>query len=257
MDLTVESSIEFAKDAALPDMDDFEFALESTEAEPPNFDKPELAVTVGSQIASFSDNVAPELREKIANAFLFAQQAANKQIEGQDGATTRAWYDKYLGVLTQIGWSNEDAADLDRVIKGTSVQVHTEIVPILTAALGPAAAASALIVQVLEGLNRMDNDASWITLFSRESQRAQANQFQLSHVDMVDGAPRIALVNFELVAERAVTQVLFFKLDTNAAELRHTESKISVNEPIFSQVAPIIADRLRDRISAFVMEIEI
>lgn len=256
MNLDLETSIEFAKLTALPDMPDF--GLDAEDAAPlPNFDKPELAVTVGSQIASFASNVEPELREKIANGFLFAQQAANKQIEGTAGATTLAWYKTYVSVLTQIGWTNEGAGGLDRIIKGTSVQVHKEIIPILTLALGPAVAASAMIVKVLEGLNQMDNNSPWITLFSRESQRAKANQFQLSHVDKVDGAPRISLVNFELAAERAVTQVLFFKLDTNSAELRHTQSKISVNEPIFSEVAPIIADRLKDRISKFIMEIDI
>ncbi|MDP5215699.1 hypothetical protein Q5Y75_00560 [Ruegeria sp. 2205SS24-7] len=256
MHLDIETSIEFAKSAALPEIEDFGLDIEDA-GDPPNFDKPELAVTVGSQIASFADNVEPELREKIANGFLFAQQAANKQIDGATEASSFAWYKTYVHVLTQIGWMTEEDARLDRIIKGTSVQVHKEIIPILSAALGPAAATSALVVKVLEGLSQMDADSRWFTIFDSASQRAQANQFQMSHIDKVDGAPRINLVNFELAAERSVKQVLFFKLDTNRAELRHTENEISVNEPIFSEVAPIIADRLQDRIRQFVMDIDI
>lgn len=255
MALEIEASIEFAKTAALPEVEDFGLEIEA--GDPPNFDKPELAVTVGSQIASFARDVEPELREKIANGFLFAQQAANKQIEGAADASTLAWYKTYVHVLTQIGWTTEEDAKLDRIIKGTSVQVHKEVIPIITAALGPAAAASALVVKVLEGLSQMDADSRWFTIFDSASQRAEANQFQMSHIDKVEGAPRINLVNFELSAERSVKQVLFFKLDTNNAELRHTETDIAVNEPIFSQVAPIIAERLQDRVRQFVMDIEI
>ena len=178
MTLEVESSIEFAKTAALPEVEDFGLEIES--GDPPNFDKPELAVTVGSQIASFASDVEPELREKIANGFLFAQQAANKQIEGAADASTLAWYKTYVHVLTQIGWMTEEDAKLDRIIKGTSVQVHKEVIPIITAALGPAAAASALVVKVLEGLSQMDADSRWFTIFDSASQRAQANQFQMS-----------------------------------------------------------------------------
>jgi hypothetical protein len=256
MTLSIESSVEFARSTALPQLEDFGLDAES-ENDPPNFDKPELAVTVGSQIASFADNVDPELREKIANGFLFAQQAADKQIQDPTEASSEAWYNTYVKVLTQIGWQTEEGGNVINVIKGTSAQVHSEIIPIITLALGPAVAASALIVKVLEGLNNMDANSPWITLFSRESQRAKANQFQMSHVDVADGKPRITLVNFELSAERAATQILFFRLNTNEAELRHTERKISVNEPIFSAVAPVIAERLADRVRKFVLEIEI
>ena len=256
MSLNLESSIDFAKSAALPQVE--ELGLEdAADVIPPDFEKPDLAVTIGSQIASFANDVEPELREKIANGFLFAQQASNKQIENKPAASSLDWYKTYVHVLTQIGWSTEGAENLERIIKGTSVQVHKEIIPIISLALGPAAASSAIVVKVLEGLNQMDANSPWITLFDRASQRAHANQFQMSHIDKVEGAPRINLVNFELAAERSVTQVLFFKLDTNKAELRHTETDISVNEPIFSQVAPIIAERLADRVRSFVMSIDI
>ena len=257
MDISVEESIEFAKSAQIPSIDDLDFVEDATAPEPPNFEKPELAVTVGSQIASFSENVSAELKEKVANGFLFAQQAANKQIEGKQDATSEDWYNTYVDVLTKIGWMREDGGAARREIEGTSVEVHSKIIPVITAALGPAVAASALIVDVLKGLNEMDQDTPWITLFSRESQRAEANQFQMSHVDSENGAPRITLVNFELSAERSVTQVLFFKFHSNEAKLTQFQERISVNEPIFSQVAPVIADRLADRVRQFVMEIEI
>lgn len=256
MEMDINASLEFARTAALPE---FEFlGLEAEDGvEPPNFDKPELAVTVGSQIASFAQGVDPALREQIANGFLFAQQAANKQIDDPALASSKEWYQTYVDVLTKIGWTSEDDGTLERVIKGTALEVHKEIIPILTLALGPAASGAALILKVLEGLNKMNDNAPWIKLFSHESQRAKANQFQLSHVESVDGAPRITLVNFELAAERSVTQVLFFKLDKSSAELRHTQRKISINEPIFSQVAPIIAERLAERAQKFVLEIDI
>lgn len=256
METDISKSLEFVRAAALQEFEDFGLEAED-EVAPLNFDKPELAVTVGSQIASFAAEVSPELREQIANGFLFAQQAANKQISDPSQATSRQWYETYVHVLTQIGWTSEDATTLDRIVKGTSLQVHKEIMPILALALGPAANGAALIAKVLDGLSKMDENTPWIRLFSHESQRAEANQFQISHIDAPDGTPRITLVNFELSAERSVTQVLFFKLDKSSAELRHTERKISINEPIFSKVAPVIASRLAERVQKFVMEIDI
>ena len=68
MELSVESSIEFAKSVKLPELEDVGLEAEDA-AEPPHFDKPELAVTVGSQIASFAESVGPDLREKSRTGF--------------------------------------------------------------------------------------------------------------------------------------------------------------------------------------------
>ncbi|MDX8347402.1 hypothetical protein SLH49_05320 [Cognatiyoonia sp. IB215446] len=252
-------ALNFVETADLPPFFQPEGAEDVTElpASPPDYQKPELATTIGSQIASFTQDVDPALREQVANAFLFAQQAADKRIAATSDATSTDWYGHYVDVLGRIGWTIEERTATVRAFKGSAARLHKAIVPLVTAALAPVAGAAPLIVQVLESLKEMDKDRPWITLFSRASQRAQANQFQIAHVRAGSTGPRIKLIAFDLDVERSVTQVLFAKFATNNAELLHFDYSLSVNAAVFEKVAPAIQRRLEDRVKSMVLEIEI
>lgn len=128
------------------------------------------AVVVGSQIAEFAARVPLNLRPQISNSFLLAQLAANKQLSG--GGDSQAWYSKYCEVLANTGWVMETNAFNERDVAGSTLQVHKEILPVIVAALGPAAATAAIITAALDGLEKMSRDSPWITLFqSREPAR--------------------------------------------------------------------------------------
>jgi hypothetical protein len=217
----------------------------------------EQAVTVGSQISEFAKSVPQEIRPYIDNAFLLAQLAANFEIQ-EHGGSTSAWYDKYIEVLENAGWVVESRGDSVREVTGASAEVHQKIIPVLTAALGPAAAASSIVITTLNSLAEMNEDQPWITLFDRESQRASANQFQVSYVDVDEHkVPRLTLASFELDARRAVTQILFFKFLNTEATLSHFESKMSINKTAFENGKEIIAARLADRTAGFLTEVKI
>ena len=256
-DNTLSLSTEFVRDAALPDLPRTRSVMgaeDTEETPPPDFSAPDLAVTVGSQIASFGEDLDPAIKESISNGFLFAQQVADKHVQDSPGARSEDWYKAYVDVLSRIGWNRENQSQSLKKVSGLSTDVHKEIIPIVTAALGPAAA-TATVVTVLQGLQNMNAASPWITLFSKSSQRATANQFQMSHAYVEGGVPRISLVAFELSAERQITQVLFFKLSSDSAQLSHFETKMAVDDGIFSAVAPIIADRLKERSKDFILSI--
>ena len=213
-------------------------------------------MTIGSQIAGFAAAVDPAIRPHISNAFLLAQLAANKRVADQ-GGDSRAWYDHYIAVLQGIGWTLEGDSSSTRVVSGTSIHVHEAILPVIEALLGPAVAASSTIMTVLKGLSNMQQDAPWITLFSRESQRASANQFQISYTSEEGGKPIIVLAGFELEASGSVTQILFFKLGSSAAKLKHFDIKLSVDPLIFGAVKDAIHGRVVTRVQDFIADIEI
>lgn len=228
-----------------------ERALPSYEANKPQ------AVTIGSQIAEFAAAVPAEMRPHISNSFLLAQLAANKELEKTNGGT-EAWYKKYLEVLSNVGWVRESQSFSLREISGTGLQVHKQILPVIAAALGPAAAAAAVVTAVLKGLADMNKDSPWITLFDHESQRASANQFQIAHADAgPDGRPTMSLFCFELNAKRSITQVLFFKFDQTKASLRHFSAKLSVNEAVFDGVKGVVENRIADYLAGYVTAIDI
>ncbi len=236
--------------------------LESTrdqEAPPPPSYKEDGAqtVAVGSQIAEFASSVPADLRPQITNSFLLAQLAANKDHGGQAGEP-RKWYERYVEVLANIGWVIEGEDFSKQEVGGSAIEVHKAIMPVLTVALGPAVAAAAMVTAVLKGLQEMDKDTPWITLFDRESRRASANQFQVSYAEAPEGkAPRVSLAAFELNAKRSVTQVLFFKFSGSEATLEHVSSKLSMNESIFRTVQPVVEDKVADYVTGYVTDIAI
>ena len=223
---------------------------------PPKYESGvEQVVTVGSQISEFAKSVPEGMRVHIDNSFLLAQLAANFEID-ENGGGTMEWYDKYIEVLEHAGWVTESRGDTMRKIKGAALKVHKEIIPVLTAALGPAAAAASVVVKVLEGLEAMNKGQPWITLFDRESQRATANQFQISYVEVdADQIPRLTLASFELNASRSVTQVLFFKFSDSSAKLAHFEAKLSINQTVFDAGKGIIAERLASRTAGYLTDV--
>jgi hypothetical protein len=252
-------AISFVEAVALPNELEIAGALgeEPPAIEPPDFKAAtDQTITIGSQLAGFSASVAADIRPHIANAFLLAQLAANKHLADQRGKS-KEWYDSYINVLSNIGWAIEGDATARREVKGTALHVHKEIIPIIAAALGPAAAAASTVIGVLNGLAAMNKETPWITLFSRESQRASANQFQVSYATVEGGAPRITLIGFELNAQHSVTQVLFFKFGTSQATLSHFETKISVDEEVFGKVQDALAGRIASFAADFIARVDI
>jgi hypothetical protein len=227
------------------------------EAALPSYGTQEQAVAVGSQIAEFSQKVPAALRPAISNSFLIAQLAANKEIT-KNGGNTLKWYAKYNEVLANVGWVVEGSASSLKEVKSSGLQVHKEILPIIAAALGPAVAAAAIVTVALQGLANMDKDSPWITLFDRESQRAEANQFQIAYVDAPNGAaPTISLACFELDASRSITQVLFFKFGEAQAKLRHYSSRLSMNQGVFESVQGAVQQRVASFVAGYVAGIDI
>ena len=215
------------------------------------------AIAVGSQIAEFSPDITPDFRAAISNSFLLAQLAANRYMEEHPGKHN-AWYERYLEVLANVGWIVETEQESRRQIEGDSAEVHQAIIPVLTSILGTAAAATTVITKILEGLSQMDQDTPWITLFDRSSQRASANQFQLSRAAIdLDGRPRISVGCFELDASRSITQVLFFKVSSSGATLNHFGAQLSVNERVFNNVSKVVEQRVQDYVTSYVADIPI
>lgn len=223
----------------------------------PTFDEGvDQAIVIGSQIAEFSQRVPAALRPLISNTFLLAQLASNKAIEGGGGTTE--WYRRYIDVLSNIGWRLGPTEEGERVVFGSTLEVHKAIIPVIIAALGPAAATALIVKSVLEGLAAMDRNAPWITLFNRESQRANANQFQVSYADVSEGGvPEIKLACFKFDARLSITQVLFFKFSDTEATLSHSSASLSLDEAALAAGKAKIEELVADHVNGYLARIEI
>jgi hypothetical protein len=251
------SARQFVNNVDLPDAPEFGIERGGDPTALPVYEAKEQAVAVGSQIAEFSKRVPAPLRPAISNSFLLAQLAANKHLS-KTGGNSRDWYAKYNEVLANIGWVVEDSGQSMKEVKGSGLQVHQEILPLVTAALGPAVAAAAIVTATLKGLANMNKDSPWITLFDHQSQRAHANQFQVAYIDAPQSSmPVITLAGFELDAKRSVTQVLFFKVSSAEAKLRHYSSKVSMNQGVFDAVQGAVQQKVASFVAGYVAAVDI
>lgn len=225
-------------------------------AAPVVFKDEQEVVAVGAQLAEFSDSVPADLRPMISNSMLLAQLAADKATaEVED---VMLWHAKYRDVLKKVGWQLADSEERKRVVTDKDLSVHQAIIPVLTTLLGPAAAATSMVVTVLKGLQEMDKESPWITLFDRESQHASGAKFQISYVDADEnGSASVKLLSCTIDAERKITQVLFFKFSSQRAEMRDRQTLLSTNRDVLEAGKESIARKVGVFINEFVENIDI
>ena len=225
-------------------------------AQPFPFTDTKEAVVVGAQLTEFTDAVSAELRAAIADSILLAQLAANK-VAGETQNAFR-WYDKYVEVLQNLGWQLQEVDFNVQSADQQDLDMHKAIIPVIMAMLGPQAAAVSIVLAVLNGLKEMDRSTPWITLFDRSSQHAHGAKFLVSHVDADEyGQPKIALLSIGIRASKTITQVLFFKVHAQEAEVKTASGQMTISPTRLDSAKEAIAARVLPFISDYVAEVEI
>jgi hypothetical protein len=209
-------------------------------------DAKDQARIVGSGVFSFAKGVDATVREAISDSALLAQLVANKRVSFQSDPI--AWFRQYSTVLENIGWVTQDAGFTDYTNSGTAVDVNQHIVEVLSVALGPSPAALAIIKATATALQAMKSDSPWLTLFSRESQKANISRFQIGLVEEKDGADAqimVSLLACVISAENTITQVLFFKFRDARAAFKASANKASLNPRSLVDLGPAIRAKVR------------
>jgi hypothetical protein len=200
---------------------------------------------VGSGLLAYREGVAADARSAIADAALLAQLVANKRVDAAKDPL--GWFREYLGVLQNVGWTVRDLAWSDYAAQGSASEVSEKILELLPVVLGPAPAALAIMTVALKQLRAMNPDSSWITIFRRESERANIARFAVGVVESGDaaGEMKISLLASLIEAHKAITQVLFFKFKDEHASFKATAMNISVAATTLTELAPTIHTKIR------------
>jgi hypothetical protein len=202
------------------------------------------AQVVGSALFSFAQGVSPEVREAISDSALLAQLVANKRVSVESAPLD--WFTTYSQVLQNIGWTLQEGGWTDYTAKGTAVEVHEKIIEVMTVVLGPAPAALAIVISTVNALKAMKSDSSWITIFSRESQKAKIARFQIGLVEKDQGGDVfVSLLACLIEAANSITQVLFFKFKNSHASFKANSAKVSINRAALSDLGPTIRGKVR------------
>lgn len=202
------------------------------------------AQVVGSALFSFAQGIDGTVREAISDSALLAQLVANKEIAfDQD---PEGWFRAYLTVLGNVGWTAQDYGWSDYTATGTAAEVSEQILPVITAALAPTAAALAIITAAVNALRAMEPSSPWFTIFSRETKKAKIGRFQIGLTEKgSDDQVFVSLIAFLIIANSNLTQLLFFKFREAGASFKANASKISVNRSSVIELGPAVRNKVR------------
>lgn len=213
------------------------------------------ALVVGSGLIIAGEKVPAQTREDLINCTLFAQLTAS----GEVGDSTRVndWYKAYFNALSALGWAQSDYQFEDYKFSSENAQAHKAMIPVISALLGPHAAALAVLKAALDGLQSMEENAPWITFFNQQSIVKKSARFQVAsaHADE-EGILRIALIAFELRAKDTLTQVLFWRFASSSTHLRYSSGKATIYEAALQDQRPAIKERLTAYRSAYIGQVK-
>lgn len=252
-----KQALDFVRSVELPPEDK---ALESAIARArddvgPMADDPEgeeTASVVGGSLASFTANLTGQNRSDTKNATLFAQLAAdaafNRQSQPMD------WYNKYVDVLSQIGWNRPGFNFSSYTSGGTTVQLDQAVLTIL----GGLATANeiAMVTATMNALEGLSDDSKQMTVWDSKSSDGSQGNFQILPCTREDnGDVAMILTGMQFVAHHSETRFLWFSWSSDSIKIEKAAARFVLNEDIYEEVREAIVERLGDRATKYVAEI--
>jgi hypothetical protein len=243
MAFSVKKAEKFIKSADLSGTPQAIFGLSAEDDAGKVFDKAKnQAQVVGSGVFAFAKGVDAEVREAISASALLAQLLANKRAPKDKPLK---WFEEYSSVLQNIGWTLQSKDWTDYTTKGTAAEVHEKIIEVMTAALAPSAAATAILAATVKALRGMNAGSSWFTIFSRESQKAKIARFQVGLVETgSDSDVFVSMLGCVIKAKNNITQVLFFKFRQADASFKANSNKVSIHRQSLADLKKPIYDKI-------------
>ncbi len=209
-------------------------------------------LTIGSLIAEFGLSLPSATRRAVTESLLLAHLAATRA--AGDDAPLIDWYHKYTGVLQNAGWVAQELVFQRQDVAADGGSLRQAILPVLTAMLGPAVAASSHLVSLLNSLDvREPDDAAWVTLH-RASAHTRGARLQLAHIEGdAQGNPQAQLLFVNVQAQQRIGQVLFYTVSKNRAQVTQANGVFSIQRAqlqalqasIAERVAPFVAEHIK------------
>ena len=128
----------------------------------------------------------------------------------------------------------------------------------LTALLGPQAAALAIVKAAIDALRSMSENRPWLTLFEQESRTAHSARFHVAAAEVGEsGLVQVALVGFSLQTMSEITQVLFFRFGSISTSLEYAAGKATIDDTALADLRSTLAARLAEYRRSMIGEIKL
>ena len=211
--------------------------------EPPMNGKEQSYVDAGA-LMSFTNRLSAQNKEDILNGTLLAQLAADAIADRTKD--TERWYNKYVEVLSHIGWVIQSFSFQRYTMQGESFTISKALLEIVKALLSPDE--FDLIERTIDSLQSESNQPWW-HVFSKESSGPSENgNFQVCPCQQ-DESGQVIMVLGSFYFQASETDERWFWFRYNASKMhffRGTQA-CTLNEDVYSQVRQRIKDLLGDQ----------
>lgn len=214
--------------------------------------KQSASVDAGSLI-SFVAGLTAQQKSDTLNSTLLAQLAANKKYDREK--QTQEWYKFYRNVLENVGWVIQEFSFSKFEAGGSTASVDEVVINVLSAiASGNELAVAISMVQAMKKLPTSDGRA---VLWEQESHNASQGNFQIGTAVDSSGVVVMKLGAFHFTTKEEVTRVLWFKWSGSQSQMYKATQSINLNNDVYSRVRQQVIDKLGDRATQFVADLDI
>jgi len=192
--------------------------------------------------------------QDVLNSMLLAQLAANKAFNRDSDCEN--WYKKYREVLEQIGWVIDEFQFTEFDSHGSSFEMSDAVIKILQSIAGGAGRAQ-VAQAAIDALKALPEGSFGRKLWDHSSSDTNKGAFQISGATEVNGNVQMSLGCFHFHAHQSSTSILWFSYSSSSTHLYTDGESVTLNEQIFEKVRQQIIDKLGDRVSQYIADLDI
>jgi hypothetical protein len=215
-------------------------------------DKDSAYVTSGG-IVSFVAGLRLQQKEDVLNSTLLAQLAANKAYNREE--QTQEWYRKYHEVLENIGWVIAGFDFTRFEATGSKFSIESAVTQLVAAI----ASQSALLVTqaAMAAIKAISSGSKAFAIWDKSTHNTSNGNFQISPCISSDDNVAMALAAFHFAAETVDSQFLWFSYSSSSVKLYKGGQVVVLNEQIYKRVRQQIIEKLGDKATLYVANLDI
>ncbi len=210
-------------------------------------------VDVGS-LLSFVDGVGEQQKEDVLYSVQLAQRAASGACDRF--TQTRAWYQKYVEVLENLGWTTEQFAFTSFDQSEGEFRMDQAALKIITAIATQNQLA--VLQQSIAALSSLTEEDGAIRMFDFHASTGDSGNFQLGSVQSSDnGALSMALGAFYFRSTDERKRFLFFKWGARQVNFWTAAQRMTLNTDFYARRRKDVIAKLESDASQFIVDLKL
>ncbi len=168
------------------------------------------------------------------------------------------WYQNYGTVMSTVGWVMQDFQFQNYQASGSTFSIDTAIAGIVASFLS--AAEVAVVKASLDALSKLGSDDPWYKVWDSSSHGANGGNFQVASASDNNGAVDTLVVKisaYSFSTTETTTRFLWTDYHSSETKLRYAHQAATLDEDVYAAVRQAIIDKLGNRASSYVGDLDI